>query len=245
MPVDIPADGDFGAAFGAARLGLDRRREGRPVRGLHRARRPTRRIEPDARRSLRRLFAKPIERYRALYPAIRGVSRNEPPDFSATSRRSNMKGRTAPIRWPTASTTRTRSLLGKRMEDHLRFAVAYWHTFAWPGGDPFGGQTFERPWFGDTMEAREAQGRRRLRDVLAARRALLLLPRRRRAPRRQDLRRERGEPRRDRRLSSPRSRQRPASSCSGARRTSSPTAASWRVPRPIPIRTSSPMPRRR
>ncbi|MCV0394029.1 MAG: xylose isomerase [Rhizobiaceae bacterium] len=42
---------------------------------------------------------------------------------------------------------------GKRMEDHLRFSVAYWHSFAWPGGDPFGGQTFERPWFSDTMEA--------------------------------------------------------------------------------------------
>mgnify|MGYP001823362491 CR=1 FL=1 len=43
-------------------------------------------------------------------------------------------------------------VLGKRMEDHLRFSVAYWHSFAWPGGDPFGGQTFERPWFGDTMD---------------------------------------------------------------------------------------------
>ncbi len=42
-------------------------------------------------------------------------------------------------------------VMGKRMEDHLRFAVAYWHSFAWPGGDPFGGQTFERPWFGETM----------------------------------------------------------------------------------------------
>ncbi|WP_225027176.1 xylose isomerase [Xinfangfangia pollutisoli] len=42
-------------------------------------------------------------------------------------------------------------VLGKRMEDHLRFAVAYWHSFAWPGGDPFGGQTLDRPWFGDTM----------------------------------------------------------------------------------------------
>jgi xylose isomerase len=46
---------------------------------------------------------------------------------------------------------------GKRLEDHLRFAVAYWHSFAWPGGDPFGGQTFDRPWFAkaggvDTME---------------------------------------------------------------------------------------------
>ena len=44
-------------------------------------------------------------------------------------------------------------VLGKRLEDHLRFAVSYWHSFAWPGGDPFGGQTFERPWFGDTMQA--------------------------------------------------------------------------------------------
>ncbi|MEO0653755.1 MAG: xylose isomerase [Pseudomonadota bacterium] len=43
-------------------------------------------------------------------------------------------------------------LMGKRLEDHLRFAVAYWHSFAWQGQDPFGGQTFDRPWFGDTME---------------------------------------------------------------------------------------------
>lgn len=35
---------------------------------------------------------------------------------------------------------------GKRLEDQLRFAVAWWHTFAWEGGDPFGGQTFLRPW---------------------------------------------------------------------------------------------------
>jgi xylose isomerase len=44
-------------------------------------------------------------------------------------------------------------VMGKRLEDHLRFSVAYWHSFAWPGGDPFGGQTFERPWFGETMDA--------------------------------------------------------------------------------------------
>ncbi|WP_417209400.1 xylose isomerase [Antarctobacter sp.] len=37
-------------------------------------------------------------------------------------------------------------VMGKRMEDHLRFAVAWWHSFAWEGGDPFGGQTFVRPW---------------------------------------------------------------------------------------------------
>jgi xylose isomerase len=44
-------------------------------------------------------------------------------------------------------------VLGRRMEDHLRFAVCYWHSFGWPGSDPFGGQTFQRPWFGDTMDA--------------------------------------------------------------------------------------------
>ncbi|MBD3765678.1 MAG: xylose isomerase [Rhodobacterales bacterium] len=43
-------------------------------------------------------------------------------------------------------------LLGRRMEDHLRFAVAWWHSLAWPGGDPFGGQTFQRPWFGDSLD---------------------------------------------------------------------------------------------
>jgi xylose isomerase len=46
---------------------------------------------------------------------------------------------------------------GKRMEEHLRFAVAWWHSFAWPGGDPFGGQTLERPWFGDTMDHAKAK----------------------------------------------------------------------------------------
>lgn len=43
-------------------------------------------------------------------------------------------------------------VMGKPMKDHLRFAAAYWHSFAWPGGDPFGGQTFDRPWFGDSLD---------------------------------------------------------------------------------------------
>ena len=50
-------------------------------------------------------------------------------------------------------------LLGKRMKDHLRFACAYWHSFAWPGGDPFGGQTFDRPWFPDHMSDEMAAAR--------------------------------------------------------------------------------------
>ncbi|WP_421724205.1 xylose isomerase [Bauldia sp.] len=41
-----------------------------------------------------------------------------------------------------------REVLGKRMEDQLRFAVCYWHSFVWPGTDPFGGDSFMRPWHG-------------------------------------------------------------------------------------------------
>lgn len=44
------------------------------------------------------------------------------------------------------------------MEEHLRFAVCYWHNFVWEGNDPFGGQTFQRPWFpADTMELARAK----------------------------------------------------------------------------------------
>lgn len=43
-------------------------------------------------------------------------------------------------------------VLGRSLKDHLRFSITWWHSFAWPGGDPFGGQTFERPWFGNDMD---------------------------------------------------------------------------------------------
>ncbi|MGQ8366664.1 xylose isomerase [Glaciecola sp. 1036] len=45
-------------------------------------------------------------------------------------------------------------VLGKTMEEHLRFAVCYWHNFCWDGADVFGGGTFGRPWLaaGDPME---------------------------------------------------------------------------------------------
>ena len=39
-----------------------------------------------------------------------------------------------------------RVVAGRRMEDHLRFAVCYWHTFCWEGDDVFGAGTFGRPW---------------------------------------------------------------------------------------------------
>jgi xylose isomerase len=37
-------------------------------------------------------------------------------------------------------------VLGRRMEDHLRIAVCFWHSFNWPGSDVFGVGTFDRPW---------------------------------------------------------------------------------------------------
>ncbi|MCE5285996.1 MAG: xylose isomerase [Pelosinus sp.] len=35
---------------------------------------------------------------------------------------------------------------GKTMEEHLRFSIAYWHTFTADGSDPFGQATMQRPW---------------------------------------------------------------------------------------------------
>jgi len=55
---------------------------------------------------------------------------------------------------------RDRLVLGKRMEEHLRFAVCYWHSFCWNGFDPFGYDgTFERPWqrMADPMAAARAK----------------------------------------------------------------------------------------
>jgi xylose isomerase len=39
-----------------------------------------------------------------------------------------------------------RVVAGKTMEEHLRFAVCYWHTFCADGGDPFGPGTRVHPW---------------------------------------------------------------------------------------------------
>ncbi|MDQ0089420.1 xylose isomerase [Paenibacillus anaericanus] len=37
-------------------------------------------------------------------------------------------------------------VLGKSMKEHLRFAVAYWHTLTMDGSDPFGKGNMIRPW---------------------------------------------------------------------------------------------------
>ena len=70
VPVEVPAEGDFGAAFGAARLGLMAAEGADPasvcsppaIEAVH---------EPD--RNLEPAYADAYRRYRALYPAIKGV----------------------------------------------------------------------------------------------------------------------------------------------------------------------------
>ncbi|MFV0521474.1 MAG: xylose isomerase [Mangrovibacterium sp.] len=39
-----------------------------------------------------------------------------------------------------------RIVAGKTLKEHLRYAIAYWHTFCDQGGDPFGGATQNLPW---------------------------------------------------------------------------------------------------
>jgi xylose isomerase len=49
-----------------------------------------------------------------------------------------------------------RIVMGRRMEDILKIAVCYWHSFNWPGSDVFGAGTFDRPWLAvgaDPMKA--------------------------------------------------------------------------------------------
>jgi xylose isomerase len=44
-----------------------------------------------------------------------------------------------------------RVVLGRRMEEWLKAAVCYWHSFNWPGTDIFGTGTLNRPWLGQPV----------------------------------------------------------------------------------------------
>ena len=68
--MDIPADGDFGAAFGAARLGLIAATGADPV-AVCAAPKTEAVIEPEA--GLHGAYEAAYQRYRAAYPAISGL----------------------------------------------------------------------------------------------------------------------------------------------------------------------------
>jgi xylose isomerase len=46
---------------------------------------------------------------------------------------------------------------GKKMKDHLRFAIAFWHSFCGDGSDPFGNATMKYPWNDSTGDDRIKQ----------------------------------------------------------------------------------------
>ncbi len=52
-----------------------------------------------------------------------------------------------------------RIVSGKPMNEHLRFAMAYWHSLCGTGGDPFGMVTINRPWndIADPIEKAKAR----------------------------------------------------------------------------------------
>ncbi len=70
LSVDIPADGDFGAAFGAARLGLIAAEKADPL-AVCTPPATAETIEPDA--ALASIYSEAHARFRALYPAIKGA----------------------------------------------------------------------------------------------------------------------------------------------------------------------------
>lgn len=51
---------------------------------------------------------------------------------------------------------------GRSMKDHLRFSVAFWHTFRGTGTDPFGAGTMLRPWDDGTSSLENAERRIRV-----------------------------------------------------------------------------------
>ncbi len=70
IPVDVPADGDFGAAFGAARLGLIAA-TGADPRAVCTPPATSATVEPDV--ALAPAYADAYRRYRALYPAVKNA----------------------------------------------------------------------------------------------------------------------------------------------------------------------------
>ena len=68
IPVDLPADGDFGAAFGAARLGLVAATGTDPL-SVFTAPRTAATIDPE--QALTGAYEEAYQRYRRLYPAVR------------------------------------------------------------------------------------------------------------------------------------------------------------------------------
>src|SRR5690606_26576971 len=160
------------------RTGIPARRRSRP-----RARRRPARTDRGRRRQPRRSLRVPARlaphraRRRARRAACaqdRTVPRGLPACHPEVPRQERMMSSSyfadiAPIRYEGPDTDnelayrwydKDRVVAGKRMEDHLRFAVCFWHTFCWPGSDIFGAGTFERPWHAGANDNAAARAKR-------------------------------------------------------------------------------------
>ena len=82
----------------------------------------------------------------------------------------------------------------RTMAEHLRFAVCYWHSFAWDGFDIFGAGTLDRPWHPnnapdlDPMDAARMKMDAAFEFISKLGRRLLLVPRHRHRAGRRHLR---------------------------------------------------------
>ena len=158
------------AAFGAARLGLIAADGADPFEVCAPPKiRET--IEPDpklARRPMRDAYA----RYRELYPAIKEATAAMTARFFDRKEPDHFEGPTADnalaFRWYDPN----QMVLGKRMEDHLRFAVCYWHSLRLAGRRSLRRRDLQAAVdaHGRSDGGGAHQGRRRLRDVRPPRR---------------------------------------------------------------------------
>ena len=140
-----------------------------------------------------------------------------------------------------------KKVLGKKLADHLRLAVCYWHTFCWGGGDPFGGSTLIRPWFdtGDPMGEAKMKA-----DVAFEMYEALGVPfftfhDRDIAPEGSTLAESNKNVRDHRRYLRAQDGKGEGAPAVGHRQSVLATGATWPAPPPIPIPTCSPMPPRR
>jgi hypothetical protein len=235
-------DGDFGGAFGAARLGLMRRDRRRPAEVMHHAGPPARPSNPTATPRLAYAYAAT-----RAYPALsRALSRHQ--GGRASDR--FLQGH-PPVKFEGPDSDQSARLSATTTRTRWCWASG-WRTICAspsPTGTPSPGRAATR----SAADLRAALVRQRWKapssrptspsrcsTCSAFPSTASTTPT---CARRRNFAEEQQEPRRDRRLSSPR-RGRPASSCSGAPPTCSPTAATWPAPRPTPTPTSSPMPPR-
>lgn len=50
-------------------------------------------------------------------------------------------------------------IMGKKMSEWLKFAMAWWHTLCAEGGDQFGGGTKKFPWNGEADKVQAAKNK--------------------------------------------------------------------------------------